>query len=71
MSYTRPNWTNMGFSGSRNFYTDVESAHTGEVLPIAKIPDGIKFKPGDESIFAGKADFYKMEYVLFFFINIL
>ncbi len=62
MSYTRPNWTNMGFSGSRNFYTDVESAHTGEVLPIAKIPDGIKFKPGDESIFAGKADFYKMEY---------
>lgn len=62
MTYKRPNWVNLGFSSIRDFYPNLESAHTGEELPIAKIPEGVPFKAGDESIFAGKADFYRLEY---------
>ena len=40
----------------------MHSAHTGEKLPIAKIPAGIDFKPGQESIHAGKASFYQLRY---------
>ena len=38
------------------------SAHAGEELPIAKIPEGIDFKPGKESVYAGKGDFYTLRY---------
>ena len=38
------------------------SAHAGEELPIAKIPEGIEFKPGQESVYAGKGDFYTLRY---------
>ncbi|HEY0076579.1 MAG TPA: hypothetical protein VGB77_20990 [Abditibacteriaceae bacterium] len=38
------------------------SAHAGEELPIAKIPEGIEFKPGQESVYAGKGDFYRLRY---------
>lgn len=62
MTYVRQNWVNLGFQGGREFYKGIESAHTGEELPIAKIPDGVKFKPGDENVYAGKASFYSMEY---------
>jgi hypothetical protein len=34
----------------------------GEVLPIAKVPAGTKFKPGDENVFAGKGTFYTLRY---------
>ncbi len=63
MIYERPNWVNLGFADWREFYPeDIKSAHTGEKLPIAKIPDGLPFEPGDENVYAGKANFYKMEY---------
>ncbi|MCD0487632.1 hypothetical protein LPB86_05295 [Pedobacter sp. MC2016-14] len=62
MEYTRPNWVNLAFMGNREWYTGITSAHEGEVLPIAKIPKDIKFKPGDENVYAGKASFYTMEY---------
>ncbi|MDP4208684.1 MAG: hypothetical protein Q8928_07720 [Bacteroidota bacterium] len=62
MEYTRKNWINLGFNGSREWYKGIESAHTGEVLPIAKIPTSIVFKPGDESVYAGRAQFYKMKF---------
>ena len=61
-TYKRPERTNMFFTGAKNFYPDVKSANTGEELPIAKIPDGVRYKPGDESVFAGKGDFYTMRY---------
>jgi hypothetical protein len=61
-TYKRPERVNMFFTDARNFYPDVKSANTGEELPIAKIPDGVRYKPGDESVFAGKGDFYKMRY---------
>lgn len=63
MSYTRPNWTNFGFAnGGLRYPGTFDSAHAGEVLPIAKIPDGIPFKPGQESPYAGRADFYLCRY---------
>jgi hypothetical protein len=62
MTFTRPPRVNMGFSGNREWYKGIESAHTGEVLPIAKIPAGVPFKVGDENVYAGKASYYEMEY---------
>lgn len=62
MRYTRPDWVNLGFAGWREWYKDVHSAHAGEQLPIARIPAGIKFKPGDENVYAGKALYYRLDY---------
>ena len=62
MRYTRPDWVNLGFQGSREWYGGIHSAHAGDVLPIAKIPEGVLFKVGDENIYAGKAEFYQLEY---------
>ncbi len=41
---------------------DLHSAHAGEEQPIAKIPEGIPFKPGEENAYAGRADFYTLRY---------
>jgi hypothetical protein len=62
MTYKRPQRINLAFSNARDFYPGIKSAHTGEELPIAKIPDGISFKPGDENVHAGKGDFYTLQY---------
>jgi hypothetical protein len=40
----------------------VKQALEGEVLPIAKVPAGVKFKRGDENIYAGKGAFYTFRY---------
>jgi hypothetical protein len=61
--YTRPDWINFGFgNGGPKYPVEMHSAHAGEKLPIPKIPDGVKFKPGDESVYAGKGDFYTLRY---------
>jgi hypothetical protein len=62
MEVTRQNWPNFGFSPQRNWYTDIESVHTGEKLPVAKIPEGVKYKQGQENVYAGRAQFYLMRY---------
>ena len=63
LEYKRPDWINFGFAnGGPRYPGDLHSAHTGEKLPIAKIPDGLAFKPGQESIHAGKASFYQLRY---------
>lgn len=62
LEYTRQNWVNLGFGGFREFYPGIKSAHAGEKLPIAKIPPGVKFEPGDENVFAGWADYYELQY---------
>lgn len=62
MKYVRPNWVNLGFGGWREFYKGIESAHAGEVLSIAKIPNGVNYKQGEENIYAGKGDFYTLRY---------
>lgn len=61
--YSRPDWIDFGFAkGGHKYPGKLHSAHTGEKLPIAKIPDGVKFEPGDESFYAGKGDFYICRY---------
>jgi hypothetical protein len=63
MEYVRPNWTNFGFgNGGPRYPAGFESAHSGEKLPIARIPDGIAFKPGNENIHAGRGDFYQLRH---------
>ncbi|MGJ8638532.1 MAG: hypothetical protein ACSHYA_03990 [Opitutaceae bacterium] len=63
MTYERPNWTNAGFSRGGPKYPDGrDSAHTGEKLPIARVPSDIDFKPGNENVFAGKGNFYTLQY---------
>ena len=61
--YSRPDHINFGFAnGGPRYPQDLHSAHAGEKLPIAKIPAGVKFKPGDENVYAGKANFYTLRY---------
>jgi hypothetical protein len=61
--YTRPDWINFDFAtGGPRYPVEIHSASTGEKLPIARIPADVKFKPGDDSIYAGKADFYTLRY---------
>lgn len=63
LTFTRSKATNAPWGPWLPRYPNEDSsAHAGEVLPIAKIPDGIKFKPGDESVYAGKGDFYTLRY---------
>src|SRR5690606_16100446 len=69
MYFIRPGWVNLGFADWREIYTiDIQSALNGEKLPIAKIPERVKFKSRDEYIYAGKADLYKMTYVNYFIV---
>jgi hypothetical protein len=61
--YTRPDWTTYGFgNGGPRYPEKLHSAEAGEKLPIAKIPAGVRFRPGDESVYAGKARFYRLHY---------
>lgn len=61
--YLRPDWTNFGFGNGGVRYPDkTESLHRGEKLPIAKIPAGIDFKPGQENSYAGRGEFYRCGY---------
>jgi hypothetical protein len=63
MTYTRPDWVNFGFgNGGLKYPGAMHSAEAGEKLPIAKIPADVKFHPGDESVFAGKGQFYRLSY---------
>ena len=63
MTFTRPDWVDFGFAnGGHKYPGDLHSAYAGEKLPIAKIPDGVKFKPGNESPYAGKGDYYMLNY---------
>lgn len=64
MTYERENWTNFGFAGGgRQRYPEKwDSAHAGEKLKVARTPSGIEYKVGDENTFAGKGDFYTLQY---------
>jgi hypothetical protein len=63
MTYTRPNWTTFGFgNGGMKYPWPEPSSLAGEQLPIPKMPDGVSFKAGQESPYAGRADFYKLTY---------
>lgn len=61
--FKRPTGTNAPWGPWLPRYPDEDnSALAGEELPIAKIPDGIDFKPGQENVYAGKGDLYMLRY---------
>lgn len=67
MTFTRPDWTDFGFANGGHRYPDAPvSAHAGEILPIARIPAGVAFKPGQENIHAGRGDYYELRYGPYF-----
>jgi hypothetical protein len=63
LTYTTPDWTDTDMPGGGHRYpAPVHQAYAGEVLPIAKIPEGEVFKPGQENVHAGRATFYALHY---------
>jgi hypothetical protein len=67
IDYTRPDWTNFGFAnGGHRYPASYVSAHTGERLPVARIPAGVGYKPGQENLWAGRGDFYQLRYGSYF-----
>ena len=62
MTFTRPDdivgtsFPPIGYPGN------IHSAEAGEQEPIAAIPSDEKFKPGDENVHAGRANFYVLKY---------
>lgn len=63
LTFTRPDYTNFGFGNGGPRYPEVmHSANAGEKLPIAKVPAGVAFRPGDENPYAGRANFYVLQY---------
>jgi hypothetical protein len=61
--FTRPNWNNFFFgNGGPKYPVQIDSALAGEKLPIAAVPADVIFKPGDESVYAGRGDFYSLHY---------
>ena len=63
MTFTRPDYINFGFAnGGPRYPVEMHSAHAGEKLPIAKVLAGTRFRPGDESVYAGKGSFYTLRY---------
>jgi len=60
--YTRRDAIGGGAPGGVHYPEDWHSAEAGEQLPIAKIPDGVRFHPGEDNVFAGKGQFYTLHY---------
>ena len=60
--YTRRDAVGGATPGGVHYPGDWQSAEAGEQLPIAKIPDGVRFHPGDDNVFAGKGQFYTLRY---------
>ncbi|WP_128396941.1 hypothetical protein [Botryobacter ruber] len=61
--FARPDYTNFGFArGGLPYPENMHSAHTGEQLPIARVPADVPYKIGQENVYAGKASFYKLQF---------
>lgn len=62
-TWKRPNWTNFGFAnGGHRYPGKLESAHTGEELPIPQLPPDVPLLPGKDNPYAGRADFYQLRF---------
>ncbi len=64
-TYARPDWINFGFgNGGTNikYPSALHQASAGEKLPVARIPEGVKFRVGDESHFSGFAECYILRF---------
>ncbi|GGZ44894.1 hypothetical protein [Asticcacaulis endophyticus] len=61
--YTRPN--NPHINGTRftvKYPDDGDVWTAGEKDPVAKLPDGSKYVPGEDNPYAGRADYYQLTY---------
>ena len=62
-TWKRPNWTNFGFgNGGHRYPGKLESAHTGEGLPVPKLPADVPFDARKDNPYAGRADFYQLRF---------
>jgi len=62
LTYQRPDNAIVPYAGGIRYPEQIHSALAGEKLPIAPIPSQVDFKPGEESVYAGKAAFYSLRY---------
>jgi hypothetical protein len=63
MTWTRPDDIQvLGNPWIPRYPVNTGSAEAGEELPVAQIPPGISFHQGQESIYAGKGEFYTLRY---------
>ena len=63
LEYTIPDYTNMAFAnGGVKYPEGLHLAAAGEKRPVAKMPPGITYKPGEDNPYAGRADYYKLQY---------
>ncbi|MDC7676284.1 hypothetical protein [Asticcacaulis machinosus] len=61
--YTRPN--NPHINGTRftvKYPDDADVWTAGEKDPVAKLPEGSKYVPGEDNPYAGRADYYQLTY---------
>lgn len=66
-TYKRPGAVVLGFgNGGSNLKYPAgalpPSLHAGEEMPVAAAPAGVTVKPGAESVYSGKGDFYLLRY---------
>ena len=62
LTYTRPDNIGGATPGGVHYPGLRHSAEAGEQLPIVQQPPGVSIRPGEESVYAGKADFYTLRY---------
>jgi len=62
LTYTRPDNIGGATPGGVHYPGGRHSAEAGEQLPIVRPPPGVSIRPGEESVYAGKADFYTLHY---------
>lgn len=62
-TFLRPARTNFGNgAGGLNDPDKTPSLHSGETLPVARVPEEFKFRVGGEHPLAGRCDFYRFAY---------
>lgn len=69
-TYRRPKNTDAGYGrGPYKQYLEIPSAHEGEELPIAQIPEDVagSYKVGLGNLFAGRGTFYHLQYGAYVF----
>ncbi|WP_395408047.1 hypothetical protein ACHMW6_15925 [Pseudoduganella sp. UC29_106] len=61
--YARPNNPHVnGHRFSIRYPGDGDVWTAGERQPVAKLPEGVKYVPGEDNAFAGRADYYQLRY---------
>ena len=63
LAFTRPNNPHInGWRFSIAYPEDGEVWTAGEQQPVARLPEGSKYVPGEDNAYAGRADYYELRY---------